>query len=252
MEAYKPSSFWYSKINDFRRCPQYYKRRHIDGDKVDEKSGDLEFGTAMHLGLNEILSGGDGAGLFNVYWDSVKGQGLEFGRNDWAALKEIAEVLLARFERLHAKHLKPFQMEERIFGKISGHDFEGTPDFLGSYKDVPSVVDFKTAGYRYDKFKIRCDDQMAAYAHLAKEVHGFEAKQKVYIVLIKDPKAPSIQVVQEDLTSSIISDTITNVADTCETIKNTQRFYKNPAGCVIGGRVCPYFQSCFPGSETNE
>lgn len=250
MEAYQKGAFWHSKISDARKCLRYYKLKHIDGLKVEEeKSADLEFGSAMHLGLNGILTGDGGADLFTIYWDSVKDTGLAYGRCDWAQLKEIGEVLLARFERLHAKHFEMFKAEERIFAKIGDFAFEGTPDFLGKYKGVPSVVDFKTAGYRYDKLKIISDEQMRFYAYLAKKHYDYHPQQLVYAVFIKDPKAPSIQVVTSELTDSILCTTIENVTDTCEDLVERRKFPMNTSNCIMGTRVCPYFQSCFGVKE---
>src|SRR6185503_13090305 len=114
-EHYQDGSFWFSKISDYRTCPRLYKFKHIDKVPVPvTPSGDLEFGSAMHLSLNDILSGGAGLPLFSTYWDSLKDKAIDYGRLDWAQLKDIAERLLVRFERLHAKHFEPVSMEERI------------------------------------------------------------------------------------------------------------------------------------------
>lgn len=245
MDSYQDGNYWYSKLSDSRQCLHKYERKHILKEKEPgELSSDLEFGTAMHLSINDILLGGDGLAIFSLYWESLQGKELAYGRLDWKQLRSCGEVLLSRFKRLHAKHFKPYQMEERLFATLGPHKFEGTPDFLGSYKDVPSVVDFKTAGYRYDKKKLLCDEQMPLYALLA-EKHGYQAKQIVYVVLIKHPDAPSIQVIKRDLTSTVLSSTLQNVVATCDDLEGRKSFPRNTSSCIRGTIVCPFFEKCW-------
>jgi len=253
MEAYAPGAFWFSKLSDFQHCPKYYELKHVQ--KIDmpkEMSADLEFGSAMHAGLEELLRGGDGEKLFRMYWNSSNHPDMNYTRCDHPTLMNVGEVLLARFKRLHMKNFEPFKLEERIHANLDGIAFEGTPDCLGSYKGIPSVIDFKTASYRYDKRKIVCDAQMPGYAKLAELAYKYAAKQLVYVVLIKDPKAPSIQIVTHQLTDSALSSTIQNVVDTCRDIQDRKVFPMNTKSCLIGTRVCPMFAKCFPEGANDE
>lgn len=249
---YADNAQWFSRISDSRKCLRYYQEKHLLKTPVEpEKSSDLEFGSAMHLALENMLRGEGAQEIFTMYWDSVKDAGLDYGRFNWLELQGMAEVLLARFERLHSKHFEPFKLEERIYSELGGHPFEGTPDFVGKYKGIPSVVDFKTAGYRYAKEKIIVDEQMAGYAALSAKAWNYPVEQAVYVVLIKDRKSPSIQVLTTQLTSDILNSTITNITDTCEDLKTRMVFPKNPLNCVQGERVCKFFSRCY-GSKGSE
>jgi hypothetical protein len=251
MKSYQDSSFWFSKLQDHRTCPKMYKLRHLDKIKVESRSIDTEFGTALHMGLNQILTGeGDGILLFNTYWESIKGVKLTQFKFGWDALKEMGPVFLDRFKRLHAKHITLFKGEERMFATVSGHEMEGTPDALGEYKGIPSIMDFKTSSSRYKNEKIISDDQMPSYAHYAKTHYGYEPKQKVYIVFIKDFKNPSIQVCVSELTTDNIQSSIDNMISEIEEIKAKNHFTQNRSSCVRGPIVCPYWEICHGKKET--
>lgn len=239
---YAKEQFWYSKLKDFDKCPRYYKLKHIDDVKVpEEKSADLAFGTAMHAALNHHLESGEtGMTVFRRLWYMASTEGLEYGRYKHPELYAIADILLQRFERLHSKHFKPKLMEERIY-----HPdllFEGTPDFLGEYKGVPSVVDFKTSAYRYHNLRVISDDQLNAYGVLGHTI-GYTPKQKVYVVFVKDLKNPSIQVLTAPL---LDADLVTTANETVDKIRNIKesRFTPNTSSCIVGTRVCPYWEHC--------
>lgn len=248
-EAYRDGGFWFSKLSTGAECLRKYKLQHIDKIQAGEKGIDAECGTAMHLALNDILEGGDGEAIFLTYWNAVKGQEMQKFSYDWEALKMCAEKWLAKFKRLHAKHFEPVKMEERLFSTIGGHSFEGTADFIGMYKGVPSIVDFKTSGSRYDKRKIIADEQMPGYAKLAQDCLGFEAKQVVYYVFVKDRNDPSIQVVTKELTQEVLSSTIMNMREVMDDLASRKTFPRNTRSCVRGPIICPYFEHCFGKKE---
>lgn len=250
MEAYQKDGFWFSKIGDFKMCPRKYKLRHIDGLKVDEKSGDLEFGTAMHLGLNTLLEGGNGLEIFNIYWESLNHKDYQWGKFGWEACKDLARTFLTRFERLHLPHLKPYKMEERIHYLIDSVAWEGTPDFVGEYKGKRCILDFKTSGSKYDKRRIDTEEQLTLYSELAKHAWKYNAEELVYMVFVKDFKEPSIQVLKKELTSTAQSSTMLNMSETISDIK-ASKFPMNKNNCLMGARECPYFETCF-GKRSKE
>jgi len=252
-EPYAPDAFWMSKLSDYRRCPRLFKLKHLDKVKVEAPpSADQEFGTAMHLGCEDILRGGEGIPLFAMYWDTLKGKAAAYTRHDWEKLREMGEVFLARFKRLHAKHFEPFKIEERIHAQLGPHKFEGTPDFVGSYKGKRSIVDFKTAGFKYDKSKIICDEQMPTYAALVKQEYGYDVEQVVYIVFVKSPTDPSIQTLVLPLTSGVIQCTIDNVIETCDDLVARKSFPRNPGGCLFGQTRCAMWDLCHGKESNNE
>ncbi len=246
----QPDNFWYSKIGSYQTCPKKYELQHIRNlPEPGTPSGDLIFGSAIHSAINAVLSGEDGLLSFQTYWESVQESAYAWGRLGLVDLKDMGEVMVSRFARLHAKKFKAFQMEERLYAELApGLVVEGTPDFLGDFDGVPSVVDFKTSGYRYDKRKLICDMQQPLYAALAKSV-GFEAKQIVYVVFIKTRGDPSIQTITRQLTTTQIASTVSNVIETCEEIRNRKTFPMNTRSCMMGSSVCPYFSTCFGSNE---
>lgn len=246
-------AFWFSKLSDSQQCLKYYELKHVIKEPVEEElSADLEFGTAVHAGLHKILLGEDGEAAFLAHWEFSKDLDLQYGRHEHPILLDIGARLLARFKRLHAKKFKPFKMEERAYAEFDGVKLEGTPDFVGEFMDVPSILDFKTSGYRYDKRKILCDAQMPLYAALAKAAWGYECLQRVYVVFVKDANQPTIQIIKAPLTPMIVYDNLSNVIETCKELQVRKSFTKNTRNCIQGSRVCPYFTRCWGGVTDGE
>lgn len=246
----RDNAWWFSKLQDYRTCAAYYKAKHIDKTVPSEGSLDTEFGTAIHLGVNDILQGGDGEEMFMTFWESVDPDMKRFSYSK-EELTKMAPVMLARFKRLHAPNLRPVMMEERMFGELQGELIEGTPDFLGYYRDVASIVDFKTSGSRYDKRKIVCEEQLSFYAYLSSLKLDFVPLQRVYVVFIKSRSEPSIQVLKAELTKVDINSTMMNVSSTIKRVQSETDFPRNPASCVRGPIICPAFESCW-GKRSND
>jgi hypothetical protein len=250
-KPYAKDAFWYSRLQDARSCLRLYKLKHLDGVRLTEENLDMVFGTGLHLGLNEILSGeGDGIELFEMFFDTYRGRDLPGFSFSWEELRAMGPVFLSRFERLHAKHFRPFKMEERMYGQIGPHKFEGTADFLGWYKDVPSVLDFKTSSKAYHKKKVISDEQMPGYAHLSATTLGFKPEQAVFFVFVKDRSGPKIQTPQiVQLTDAVLSSTIQNMREQMDDLTERKVFPKNPGHCVRGNIICPAFHLCHPEVE---
>lgn len=243
--------FSFSVITDYLTCPRYFKLKHIDKVLPYESSLDAECGTALHLGINDILSGeGDGIEVSLMYWDSLKHADLKrfsFGPEE---LRNCLEVWLRKFTKNHAKHFRPVMMEERQYGQIGGHGFQGTPDFVGYYKDTPCVFDWKTTTARYDKRKVLVDEQMMGYVKLVRDTLGFEAKIIGYLPFVKHREDPSIQNPSiKQLTEYCISDTVVNMKAQMSAIQADESFYKNTRSCVRGTIICPAFEKCHGKGE---
>lgn len=237
--------FSFSRLSDYLACPQLFRLKHIDKLLSEEKSMDLMCGTALHLGIHEILSKeGDGS-VALVLWDSIRKDALYPSQFSWEELKNCLECWISKFTRLHAKHFEPLSLEERQSVQIAGHEFQGTPDFVGFFKGVPSIVDFKTSRTKYDRAKVIADEQMAGYAHLAEQKLGFQAKQAVYYVFVKDREGGSIQnPLIRELTSTAQSSTLLNIESQIRDATTRKEFYKNTRNCVRGTWKCPGFNRC--------
>lgn len=243
------SSFSYSALSSAARCETLYRFQFID--KIPQPtapSGDMSFGTAIHLGLEGILTGGDGVADFSLFWEIEKSKPNKYGRFNWGDLKTQGEKLLTRFERLHSKKFKEFQMEQRLYGLLpSGHSIEGTPDFLGTYMNVPCLIDFKTSGSRYNKDRIKTSQQLYLYAHLARTVLKYPVEQILYYVFVKGNE-PSIQTICSPLDESLMKFHLDNSSLQIESllkIAETKNYTKNPANCLMGELKCSYFDLCY-------
>ena len=236
----------YSVISTAYKCPRLYKLVHIDKIKTEQPaSSALEFGSCFHAAIQAILEGADGMDVFRTYWDSVKDKDMIYYRHNWDMLNEIGEVLLTRFARLHAKNYKIVHpMEERLFSKIGGYKLAGTPDFVGDYKGVPSIVDFKTSADAFVKDRIICNEQMPLYAYLAEKELGFKAKQLVYQVFTK--QNPRIQTIVHPIVEGEHQKMLDNITLMCETLDKATVFPMNRNSCLSAGRYkCQMWEQCY-------
>lgn len=233
----------FSRISDYLSCPQLYKLKHLDKALPESSGLDLACGTALHMGVNEILQGEDGSTAL-IYWDSIKNDDLQKFSYSWEELKQCLEVWLSKFERLHSKHFEPILMEERLTSTIGGVEYQGTPDFYGKYKGVLAIGDWKTTTTRYIPEKIVADEQMVGYAKLLADNGHPMPEQSFYCVFVKDRKTPSIQnVLTRQLTGTNINSTITNIEAQVGEIKRGC-FMKNTRNCVKGAFKCAAFDIC--------
>lgn len=233
--------FRYSGIQAYTGCQQKYKFQYIDNLEGDS-SIDLEFGSALHKGIEAYFKLGDPMATFNEYMDSID-PNLPKARFTQEQLCDMGAIFIERFIRLHAKKYDLKFIEKQMQFNILGHEFQGTADAIGLYEGVPSVIDFKSSGYRYDDRKILSNQQLILYAHAAKETLNYKAEQVVYVVFIKSTTAPSIQVQKRPIIQSDIDKVLAEVDIVCKDIiskSETGLYIKNKNNCGF----CPYFERC--------
>lgn len=238
--------FGYSIQSDYHRCGKYYELKHIMGhDDGGSKSVDMAFGTCCHMGMEEILSNkGDGKDLFSIAWKTHKDK--EFGRLSWEQLHELGLSLLSQFTARHKSKFSPVHLEAEMRHDFGRYILKGTADFLGTYNGIPSIVDWKTASRPYDEYKIVTNEQLYVYASLAKSVLGYEAKQVVYGVLIKDVKGPRFQFKTRAIDNwDAVDKMMDNVHNTCNAILDSKLFLRDSASCQLWSRPCPFLDKCF-------
>lgn len=247
----KAKPFRYSTLQDWYKCPTYYKHKHIDGlsDGI-EKSADVAFGSCLHLGMQDIFEDGNGVDVFRLYWSMHENKNLEYKRYGHEALDYIGTRLLERFVDEHKHKFKPIHLEEKMVGQMGGHAFSGTTDMIATYKGKLSVVDWKTSAMPYNKYKIRANEQMYGYASLARQKYNLNIEQLVYGVAIKDDKNPRWQFREEPLLPEVLEAKTNNIAQVCTQIASASIYVRNPSACVIGNKVCPFFNKCY-GSGGN-
>ncbi len=238
----KPLS--YSVLSQFQRCPKLYELAQIR--KLPEEgppSGDMAFGSAMHCALQASLEGDDPYAGFANYWNAIKGKPYTYGRYDWGAYEGMGPAFIDKFQTYQYKHIVPVSVEERLAHQYVGVPFEGTPDVIGYYKGVLSVIDFKTSASRYDKSKIESNAQMPLYAWLSHQTLAQTPLQRVYIVFVKYDL--SIQTLVAPLTSQEISASMENSWQWAIDIDTRKVFPKNTQGCVLGSYKCGYYNHCW-------
>lgn len=235
--------FRYSSLSAAQFCPTLYKLQYIDKIERPTKSGDMFFGTSVHLALNAYFEGDDPISQFNLIWNSIENDAYEFGRFDWHALKAMGLVFIERFVERHAKKYEAFKVEDKLACNINGFNVEGTADFIGLYEGKRSIVDFKTSYSPYDKKKLLSSEQLTLYAIMAHALYGYEIEQIVYVVFVKS--TTRIQVLTLDITSQTLHDTLTNVTLMMKDLDSRTQFQKNKINCP----KCAYFNTCYGVTE---
>lgn len=250
-------SFNFSAFTSYRRCQKLFQYVYIDKLKQETAlSGDMQFGQAIHLGIETYLEGDNGTDAFNIFWDMEKSKGNAYGRFGWEDLRDQGQRLLDLFQKRHMKKFEVFQMEQRLYGQYGDIAFEGTPDVVGKFEGVESIIDFKTSGYRYHKDKIKTAEQLYLYAHLAITKLNYPVKQLVYFPLIKG-MTPSIQTAQvikyKQIDCEMVLDDLRYQAKEMLEAQEKKVFTRNRQSCIVGEVRCPFFEKCYPkGEETNE
>ncbi len=243
-----PRSYNFSGIKTALRCHRLYKYLYIDK-LTPEKgpTGDLLFGSAMHAAMEAAFTGDDALSAFNTYWEYVGTKTPDFGRLGYEALQDVGQTLVPRFVNDHVPKFTPKSVETRLYGVLSDVKVEGTPDFVGLYDGVPSIVDFKTSGQPYDKGKIRVDEQMYLYAHLARTELKYDVQQLVYKVFIKSTKR--IQTLVHPLDEAEYQDILASILEHCRDLEKRQSWPANRGGCLAYGGRCEFFNKCYPKSS---
>lgn len=249
--------FRYSTLQDWHKCQMYYYFKHVLGlNDGGDKSGDMAFGTCIHTGVQDLLEGGDGIDVFSTYWGLQEAKGLTYTRLKHADLARVGVELLEVFRDEHMRHFKPAHLEKKLVHALpNGIPYSGTVDKIGTYKGVPSVVDWKTSAAPYGPHKIIVNEQMYGYAWLAEKELGFAAEQVVYGVAVKDPKNPRWQFRVQKLGKQIVNKQLTNIEATCDAITRATTFVRNPNQCVTGSygneRLCPFYERCHSQEDDN-
>lgn len=210
----------------------------------------MAFGSAIHLGIESFLTGDDGKEDFITYWDIEKTKDNRYSRYGWSELRAQGLILLSKFSTRYAKRIKIHQMEQRLYGEYKDIKLEGTPDVVGDFDGVPSIIDFKTSGANYHKEKIRTAEQLYLYSYLAKKHLNYEVKQIVYIVLVKG-NTPSIQTalvreLNQEESNRVLEDIYTDCKQ-LELMQVKKTFTRNLNSCIFGEKgECDFFRTCFP------
>lgn len=238
--------FRYSSITTAHKCLKRYDLEYNKGIRAEGRNENLEFGTAMHLALSTYMENRDtneAKDAFEMYWKTTSD--LTFTRFTHEQLSDKFQTMFEKWVRLHSKKYEPKYVEKHLEFSVTGYKFQGTPDFVGEYEGVPSIVDFKTSASVYDKRKIIVNEQMPLYAHAVKQVLDYDVKQLVYVVFVKYDDR--IQVVKKDITQKEIDSVVDNMAAMCRDLSSRIEYPKNPDSCLF----CPHFSRCHEGEQND-
>lgn len=239
------NSYNFSSLQAAGKCLQYYKYLCVDKLKTDSPdSADMHFGTALHSGLEASLTGSDSIMAFEVYWNFVKGLKVNYARYGWDELLRQGIVFLNKFDKYYKDKLQIKQLEQRLYSSYNGINIEGTPDFIGLYNGVPTLLDFKTSAYKYDADKINCAEQLYLYTYLARQA-GFEVEQIMYLVFVKGESASIQKPLIKTVTTQDLNRVLDNVQRICEDLNTRQHYNKNTRNCIMGTMKCEYFDKCW-------
>lgn len=232
--------FGYSILSTAYDCQYKFKLKYLDKlESTQDKGIDLEFGTAIHAAIAASFEGIDPTTVFRIHWGSIKDRPLKSYRYNYDMLSGIGDRLLSKWSRLHSSHYKPLHVEKKLQWELGGFKMQGTPDFIGEYKGVLSIVDWKTSNMKYDRRKLEADEQMPLYAYAAKKALGLDIKQVVYAPLIKGTESVQTPLVLP-ISQKDVEKKLDNVIDHMRFLASTETFIKNRKHCGL----CDYWDQC--------
>ena len=210
----------------------------------------LEFGSALHAGLNTALEAQDADSAmdtFEAYWDTCQDgldyKGERFSKEIYA---DMGRRFVANFHKRYASKMKLIVGEKRMHGVYKDpYTLEGTPDALVEYNGQNVLLDFKSSGYPYAAEKIDVSLQLNLYAWLLEE-NGYKVDAIAYAVFVKSNGSIStLKPIPYDKEKALqmIGDMVKYF------VRNGNSFERNPNACIMGKIVCPYLEKCYVKSK---
>jgi hypothetical protein len=237
-------SWSYSHYSTLLRCKQLYQYQIIDKLPSEQvATGELEFGTCLHTALNASILNKDAHAIFELEWEKYENSGIEFSwKHNYTTLRDMGLQFITKFNKGYKKDIVLIEAENRLFGNYEDLKLEGTPDLIASYKGKPTLFDFKSSAYSYDKDKVLNSLQMHLYAYLAKQNKVADIEQLCYLVFCKDKgsiQTPIIEKYSEEKALLMLKD-MREYINSLGT-----RIAKNPNACYFGRYKCNYFDKCW-------
>lgn len=250
----------YSHMMDYLKCPEYYNLKYIE--KVEQPeiaSSALDFGTCIHMGIETYLNGDDGEEVFEALWTARESKDMTYyGTHSWQFLGEVGIVMMQRFKRLHLKHFEPQYIEQQMSAEFEPgcrKGVTGTVDFLGTYKGIKSVVDWKTSAEAYTRDRLVAGPQMYGYNFMARETLKFIPEQHVYVVfckprqrtkMIEVAKETKISVITKKVTKSEVDSMMLEIRKLAEIIEEDRKPIKNFKSCLYKDKYrCDFWERCY-------
>lgn len=232
----------YSAISTAHFCLTKFRKQYILGEVAEgPKNSNFVFGTAMHLAISSYFKDyADAVSTFKMYWNSIKPDDYSWDRYGYSDLLEIGTTLLRKWEERHAKNYNPLHVEKKLDFTLNSYSMQGTPDFIGAYKNKISVVDWKTSASTFDKRKGLIDGQMWLYVHAAKEVYNIDIEQIVYAPFVKYGAIVQTPIVIE-VTKDKLTSMLNNATLVIKDLEARTEWPRNEQNCLR----CEFFSGCY-------
>lgn len=232
----------YSAISTAHFCLTKFKKQYILGEKEPgPKNSNFVFGTAMHLAISAYFKEyTDAVTTFNMYWGTLNPDEYSWDRYNYAELAEIGRELLRKWADRHAKNYNPLHIEKKIEFNLNGYTMQGTPDFIGAYKNKLSIVDWKTSASQFDRRKGLVDGQTWLYVHAVKQIYGIDIEQVVYAPFVKYGATVQTPIVIE-VTKDKLTDMLNNATLVIKDLEARTEWPRNEQNCLR----CSFFIDCY-------
>lgn len=245
-------SWSYSHFSLALQCLRKFKYVAIDRLTPEYESGDLAFGSALHAALNAALEGGDGVGVFQVYWSTYKDKPLQYGRFKWQDLENLGLQFTSKFKKAYQSRFKLHTAEKRLFATYKGIKLEGTPDALAEFDGTMTLLDFKTSGMRYEAEKAKISLQLYLYAYLCIQSLKVTPAQIMYLPFLKATggiQNPVIEPFKEEDMYAALDEMVEYIKlQPVEDLAGS-KYPKNQNQCLGYGRKCEYWDQCWGQKE---
>lgn len=187
----------YSQIDTFRQCPRKWTYRYIDNIKFDEQNIHLDYGSAVHKGLENALLDLKVNHKIDAedFLQTVKQLQYNYAYGDpekelyWYAIKDMERLIHYQgfYEKIKNKEIVGVEDEfdlkipTMFCGEEVKINIKGYIDLI--YRDSDNklvVVDHKTSKKKFDKKKRRTNLQIPIYFMAIKDKYGEYPKSGIY------------------------------------------------------------------------
>jgi len=159
----------HSRVSRYLHCAEQYRLYYVEHLRPKYPAASLVFGQILHQALAQLFrTKADPVNVFQRAWNALRGGDLTFGkRESWEQLAGCGEKLLATFVEDELSRIGDVLAVEKGFSLTITSlplPFVGVIDLLAEIDGRKTVLDFKTAGSRYEEHTIILSDQLSAYA----------------------------------------------------------------------------------------
>ena len=249
----------YSQVSGYQRCSRQFQYRYVDHLVPECVPSSLAFGSAIHTAVQAQfearMSGSKSPGIkglleaFQGGWRETIGDvPVRYNKDqDENSVRELADRMLRAFlaHGISKPRGEIIGIEEPILASIDPDlpDVLARIDLVTVTKSHVSVVDFKTAKYRWNGSKIiESKPQLALYGELAAPIaQDYRLPVRLHFAVLTKAKATAVNV-----------DTLADDPDDLDRIKEAfgQAWHGIQAGVFVANpspmncTTCPYKTTC--------